>query len=117
MGDNIGLDEEKTRKIFREEFLTLVHKQDKRLSKEDYEVVAKDLIQSFTPPSILHLFPESSEDVREAIPTLNWEDHRLVKGIGESTRTSCYLFSIGNPFSQKNYNKCVSDSRTLTKKK
>lgn len=78
-GDKYGLDEEKMRDLIQDMFYKKNYPNHHELSDIDCKKLAKDLLESFAPSSLINLYPNVSDEIEKAISSLDWERRRLLK--------------------------------------
>ncbi|WP_117149329.1 ATP-binding protein [Paraliobacillus zengyii] len=77
-GNKYGLDEEMMEDLIQDMLSNATSPNQHKLSDEEYKKLAEDLLKSFSPHSLLSLYPDVSKETDAAISSIDWESRRLV---------------------------------------
>ncbi|MGF9975516.1 hypothetical protein [Viridibacillus arvi] len=78
-GDKYGLDEEMMRDLIQNMLSNTTSPSRHELIDNDYKKLAEDLLKSFSPHSLINLYPDVSKETETAISSIDWEGRRLMK--------------------------------------
>lgn len=114
-GDKYGLDEEMMRDLIQDMLIKTTSPSRHMLIDNDYKKLAEDLLKSFSPHSLINLYPDVSEETEAAISSIDWEGRRLIKVNKQASEFSHSMTKIADLLSLQHKKHLIIGSGGLGK--